>query len=220
MNIYRGLNERILKLSCILIILIIVFFTISKLFSDSNVSLIKDLMGIASTIFAALIAVYIFQEWTVQKRLEALSHNSKERIPEIPNLSLELTTFSSLIDDLLNRIEIYKNSPNSIAFDNMQKLSEKLYDHPFLTLIMSFDSYFHEIKELILEDDKKLYEDLSKDMKSYKHLIFKDKVLDVNISANRNISDLIEKTNSLHKKTYDDLLKFYNRLIDYKNFNY
>ena len=69
MNIYRGLNERILKLSCILIILIIVFFTISKLFSDSNVSLIKDLMGIASTIFAALIAVYIFQEWTVQKRL-------------------------------------------------------------------------------------------------------------------------------------------------------
>ncbi len=58
---YKELNEKIYTTLCVLIIFSIVFFTISKLFNEKDISLIKDILGIASTVFTAFVAVYIFQ---------------------------------------------------------------------------------------------------------------------------------------------------------------
>lgn len=88
----------------------IVFFVIAKLFNEKDISLIKDILGIASTVFAAFVAVYIFQGWVIQK-LESLSENSKERILTVPNISLELVSFYSEISNLLTYMSIYKERP-------------------------------------------------------------------------------------------------------------
>jgi hypothetical protein len=190
---------------------------ISKLFDKDDVVFIKDLMGVASTIFATLVALYIFQEWAVQKKLEALSNNAKEKISEIPSLSIELLRFSTSVQNLIHQKEIYKENQNPMLFQHMTELATNLYQYPFIAISMNFDMSFREIKDLMLQSDLKIYEALSKNMKSYNQLIFKEKILDLN-SETTNYH--IEQLDALHKETENNLSKFYKKLIDYKNFDY
>ena len=153
----------------------------------------------------------------MQKKLEALSNNAKEKISEIPSLSIELLRFSTSVQNLIHQKEIYKENQNPMLFQHMTELSTNLYQHPFVAISMNFDMSFREIKNLMLQSDLKIYEALSKNMKSYNQLIFKEKILDLN-SETTNYH--IEQLDALHKETENNLSKFYKKLIDYKNFDY
>ena len=178
MSVHKNLISKIIVTSGYLILSGTIIFLISKLFDKDDVVFIKDLMGVASTIFATLVALYIFQEWAVQKKLEALSNNAKEKISEIPSLSIELLRFSTSAQDLIQKKDIYKENQNPMLFQYMTELSTNLYQHPFVAISMNFDMSFREIKNLMLQSDLKIYEALSKNMKSYNQLIFKEKILD------------------------------------------
>ena len=217
MSVHKNLISKIIVTSGYLILSGTIIFLISKLFDKDDVVFIKDLMGVASTIFATLVALYIFQEWAVQKKLEALSNNAKEKISEIPSLSIELLRFSTSAQDLIQKKDIYKENQNPMLFQYMTELSTNLYQHPFVAISMNFDMSFREIKDLMLQSDLKIYEALSKNMKSYNQLIFKEKILDLN-SETTNYH--IEQLDALHKETENNLSKFYKKLIDYKNFDY
>ena len=217
MSVHKNLISKIIVTSGYLILSGTIIFLISKLFDKDDVVFIKDLMGVASTIFATLVALYIFQEWAVQKKLEALSNNAKEKISEIPSLSIELLRFSTSAQDLIQKKDIYKENQNPMLFQYMTELSTNLYQHPFVAISMNFDMSFREIKNLMLQSDLKIYEALSKNMKSYNQLIFKEKILDLN-SETTNYH--IEQLDALHKETENNLSKFYKKLIDYKNFDY
>ena len=217
MSVHKNLISKIIVTSGYLILSGTIIFLISKLFDKDDVVFIKDLMGVASTIFATLVALYIFQEWAVQKKLEALSNNAKEKISEIPSLSIELLRFSTSVQNLIQKKEIYKENQNPMLFQYMTELATNLYQHPFVAISMNFDMSFREIKDLMLQSDLKIYEALSKNMKSYNQLIFKEKILDLN-SETTNYH--IEQLDALHKETENNLSKFYKKLIDYKNFDY
>ena len=217
MSVHKNLISKIIMTSGYLILSGTIIFLISKLFDKDDVVFIKDLMGVASTIFATLVALYIFQEWAVQKKLEALSNNAKEKISEIPSLSIELLRFSTSVQNLIQKKEIYKENQNPMLFQYMTELATNLYQHPFVAISMNFDMSFREIKDLMLQSDLKIYEALSKNMKSYNQLIFKEKILDLN-SETTNYH--IEQLDALHKETENNLSKFYKKLIDYKNFDY
>ena len=217
MSVHKNLISKIIVTSGYLILSGTIIFLISKLFDKDDVVFIKDLMGVASTIFATLVALYIFQEWAVQKKLEALSNNAKEKISEIPSLSIELLRFSTSVQNLIQKKEIYKENQNPMLFQYMTELATNLYQHPFVAISMNFDMSFREIKDLMLQSDLKIYEALSKNMKSYNQLIFKEKILELN-SETTNYH--IEQLDALHKETENNLSKFYKKLIDYKNFDY
>jgi hypothetical protein len=217
MSVHKNLISKIIVTSGYLILSGTIIFLISKLFDKDDVVFIKDLMGVASTIFATLVALYIFQEWAVQKKLEALSNNAKEKISEIPSLSIELLRFSTSVQNLIHQKEIYKENQNPMLFQHMTELATNLYQYPFIAISMNFDMSFREIKDLMLQSDLKIYEALSKNMKSYNQLIFKEKILDLN-SETTNYH--IEQLDALHKETENNLSKFYKKLIDYKNFDY
>lgn len=217
MSVHKNLISKIIMTSGYLILSGTIIFLISKLFDKDDVVFIKDLMGVASTIFATLVALYIFQEWAVQKKLEALSNNAKEKISEIPSLSIELLRFSTSVQNLIQKKEIYKENQNPMLFQYMTELATNLYQHPFVAISMNFDMSFREIKDLMLQSDLKIYEALSKNMKSYNQLIFKEKILELN-SETTNYH--IEQLDALHKETENNLSKFYKKLIDYKNFDY
>ena len=217
MSVHKNLISKIIETSGYLILSGTIIFLISRLFDKDDVVFIKDLMGVASTIFATLVALYIFQEWAVQKKLEALSNNAKEKISEIPSLSIELLRFSTSAQDLIQKKDIYKENQNPMLFQYMTELSTNLYQHPFVAISMNFDMSFREIKNLMLQSDLKIYEALSKNMKSYNQLIFKEKILDLNSETT---SYHIDKLDALHKETENNLSKFYKKLIDYKNFDY
>lgn len=217
MSVHKNLISKIIETSGYLILSCTIIFLISKLFDKDDVVFIKDLMGVASTIFATLVALYIFQEWAVQKKLEALSNNAKEKISEIPSLSIELLRFSTSVQNLIHQKEIYKENQNPMLFQHMTELATNLYQYPFIAISMNFDMSFREIKDLMLQSDLKIYEALSKNMKSYNQLIFKEKILDLN-SETTNYH--IEQLDALHKETENNLSKFYKKLIDYKNFDY
>ncbi len=217
MSVHKNLISKIIETSGYLILSGTIIFLISKLFDKDDVVFIKDLMGVASTIFATLVALYIFQEWAVQKKLEALSNNAKEKISEIPSLSIELLRFSTSVQNLIHQKEIYKENQNPMLFQHMTELATNLYQYPFIAISMNFDMSFREIKDLMLQSDLKIYEALSKNMKSYNQLIFKEKILDLN-SETTNYH--IEQLDALHKETENNLSKFYKKLIDYKNFDY
>ena len=217
MSVHKNLISKIIMTSGYLILSGTIIFLISKLFDKDDVVFIKDLMGVASTIFATLVALYIFQEWAVQKKLEALSNNAKEKISEIPSLSIELLRFSTSAQDLIQKKDIYKENQNPMLFQYMTELATNLYQHPFVAISMNFDMSFREIKDLMLQSDLKIYEALSKNMKSYNQLIFKEKILELN-SETTNYH--IEQLDALHKETENNLSKFYKKLIDYKNFDY
>ncbi len=219
---YKELNEKIYTTLCVLIIFSIVFFTISKLFNEKDISLIKDILGIASTVFTAFVAVYIFQGWVVQKKLESLSENAKERIPTIPNISLEILSFYSEISNLLTYMSIYKERPTNLLLSRIEEIVPKLYGHPFIEIAMNFDQSFKEIKSLmLLKEDIELYEAISKAMDDYRQLIYKEKILNRNVDIGSiDIKSLIEKNDELYMDAYQKLSAFYLRLFDYKNFNY
>ena len=217
MSVHKNLISKIIETSGYLILSGTIIFLISKLFDKDDVVFIKDLMGVASTIFATLVALYIFQEWAVQKKLEALSNNAKEKISEIPSLSIELLRFSTSVQNLIHQKEIYKENQNPMLFQHMTELATNLYQYPFIAISMNFDMSFREIKDLMLQSDLKIYEALSKNMKSYNQLIFKEKILDLNRETT---NYHIEQLDALHKETENNLSKFYKKLIDYKNFDY
>jgi hypothetical protein len=217
MSVHKNLISKIIMTSGYLILFCAILFFLSKASYKDDVIFIKDLIGVASTIFAALVALYIFQEWAVQKKLEALSNNAKEKISEIPSLSMELVSFNTSSLDLINRKDIYKKNQDSRIFQHMTELSTSLYKHPFIAIAVNFDMSFREIKDLMLESDLEIYEALSKNMKSYKELIFKEKILNLN---NEITNDDIKRFEVLHQETESNLSKFYRRLIDYKNFDY
>lgn len=220
MSIHSKLIKKIMKTGAVLIIVVLILFYFLKCFEDKNLNLIKDLLGIASTIFASLVAVYIFLEWTVQKKIESLSERSKEMIPKFPEISSDLIIFSSKINDLLNRTKIYENNPMIENLIEMERLSKELYKHSFLSIVINFTTSFDEIRDLMQERDLIVFNELSDDMKQFKNFLFKERVLDVNLGKDIDTEKLEKTINELTKKTYDDLGKFYRKLKEYKNYNY
>lgn len=220
MGIHSKLINKIVVTGIILIPLVLILFYVLKSFEEKNINLIKDLLGIASTIFASLVAVYIFQEWTVQKKMESLSERSKEMIPKFPEIPSELISFSSKVDDLLHRTQIYELNPRIENLIEMERLSTELYKHPFLSVLMNFNHSFDEIRGLMLESDLIVFNELSDDMKKYKNFIFKEKILDVNVGQNINSEEHRATLDKFKEKTYEDLEKFYEKLKAYKNYNY
>ncbi len=170
-----------------------------------------------TTLAAAFIASNVYNQWLDQKKLEALSANAKEKISEIPDLSVELLRFSSAVQDLVLKKNIYKDTQNPMLQIHITEFSAKIYEYKFIGIAMNFDMSFREIKDLMLLSDLKLYEALSKNMKSYVELIFNEKVLDIYNIPNNNID---ERLKDLYTETKDNLSNFYRKLIDYKNFNY
>lgn len=218
---YKELNDKIYTTLCILIIFSIVFFVIAKLFNEKDISLIKDILGIASTVFAALVAVYIFQGWVIQKKLESLSENSKERILTVPNISLELVSFYSEISNLLTYMSIYKERPTSLLLNRIEEITPKLYGHPFAEIAMNFDQSFKEVRSLMLKEDTQLYEAISKAMIDYRLFIYKEKIFKRGADISSiDIQNLVEKNDQFYIHTHQKLAAFYLRLFDYKNFNY
>ncbi|WP_303275703.1 hypothetical protein [Acinetobacter soli] len=220
MGIHSKLINKIVITGMILIFLVFILFYVLQCFEEKNISLIKDLLGIGSTIFASLIAVYIFQEWTVQKKIESLSERSKEIIPKFPEIPSELINFSSKVDDLLNRTQIYELNPRIENLTEMERLSTELYKHPFLSVLINFNQSFDEIRGLMLETDLIVFNKLSDDIKKYKNFIFKEKILDVKVSKDVNTEEQRTTIKKLTSETYEDLGKFYEKLKTYKNYNY
>lgn len=180
-----------------------------------------DLSTIASTVFAAYVAIYIFQGWVIQKRLESLSSMAKDKIVEITEVAgTDLNLFLAEVLDLINRVKIDQKNSNIKNSGTMEKISENLLNHPFFEFIMTFDVVFGEIKTLIPKADLKIYQQLSKDIHSLKKIVLVSGILNITILRDLNVAEFEEEFEELIENTRKSLSVFLKKLHDYKNYNY
>ncbi len=196
---------------------ILIYFGLKKL-NNNDISLIKDLLGIASTLFTAIVAIFLFQDWTIQKKLESLSNHANESISLLPQIYLNIVNFTTNVEHYIQICELYKNNKNPNLLDNIEKLSDKLFKHQFMDTLYNFEIYFNEISSLMNNQDKSIYLQLSESIKEYKTMIFNEKILNTNNHSNSN--DLLERNLKLRERMLNNLSIFKKKLIQFKNYNY
>lgn len=224
MSIHKDLILKIVSTAVTLCLLVIMLFFLSNYLSKDDAILIKDLLSIASTIFGALIAVYILQEWIVQKRIESLSNYSKDKFEMFLEISKEHIRYStSLKKFLLIRQQYEEMQDNSdikkhlVRTDIDSLINSITYDN-FTPYIYNFDLFFNELKNIMLEEDQYLYDEVINNMNAYNELISENGILYLNTEIE--IKELQRTINELSNKTNENLYNLRQRLIDYKNYNF
>lgn len=219
MNIHKGLIFKIVLTAIALFFFVIILFLLSKYISNNNVTLLKDLLSIASTIFVSLIAVYIFQEWIVQKRLESLSNYSKDKIQEILEISKAHQDFVISLKLFIIFRTTYKNSSSKKEMqEDIDPVLGLLKNNIFINYIFDFEVNFNELSLSILKQDISLYNDVLENMNSYKEIINKENIFNLNNQID--INELKKNIENLSKKTDQNLYKLRKKLMNYKNYNF
>ncbi|MDI2113439.1 hypothetical protein [Commensalibacter nepenthis] len=148
----------------------IAFVIISRYFSLETLNSYFSLLSSLTTIFAALVAVLITQDFRKQKRAELLSEFSKEKSDTIIWVFEQLFSISTSIE-----LYCYTLDKNTIEFYNFEKLSEKLQtvhdNQPLRDICINFTKRFEDIFKLVDIKAKSLIENTNTLLRAYDLLI-------------------------------------------------
>lgn len=148
----------------------IAFIITAKYFSLETLNSYFSLLSSLTTVFAALVAVFVTQDFRKQKRAELLSDLSKERSKTIIWIYEQLQPIATAIEINCTIID-----QNSIEFYNFESLSKKLQEinnnGKLQDICVNFTQRFEDIFKLVNEKHQILIQNTNTLLNDYNSLL-------------------------------------------------
>jgi len=127
----KKLYENVACIGLWIIALTLAFLFIAKYFFGQciDISLLKDVLSISTTIFAALVAVLMFSDWRVQKQYEIEREKLEMALIDITEVNKRLVNLKNDMDIIKGACDHYTFYPNILKRDdhNTSDLLNSIY---------------------------------------------------------------------------------------------
>ncbi|MFX9843554.1 hypothetical protein ABTP46_14945 [Acinetobacter baumannii] len=127
----KKLYENVACIGLWILVITLVFLFIAKYFFGQciDISLLKDVLSISTTIFAALVAVLMFSDWRVQKQYEIEREKLEIALIDIAEVNKRLVNLRNDMDIIKSTWDHYTFYPNILKRDdhNTSDLLNSIY---------------------------------------------------------------------------------------------